>query len=310
MSESDRGSQTDSRARRTWRGIRRVAVRAGRELAWYTVMLVRRIRRDQAPVRAAGLAFGILLCSIPWMLLLISASGFFLSTADSMEFVQTNLVRMIPIPGFEDQIGDEIDARLRDVVAYRQTSGIVGVLGVLWISTFLFGMARDTLSAVFHARGRGRGQVLIGKLRDLRVLAIMGVLFVLSVSAGAALYGMRRFVRTVADGFFDIPWLRGVGPILTGIALVWILFLALYRFLPMRRIEWDTLVLSATVATAAWEIARVAFGVYISEITNVTLVFGAVGFFAALALWLYYLCIVFVCAAIVGQLYRERRGRH
>ena len=310
MSESDRTDATDARAERIWRAVRMGAVRAVRELSWYAIMLVRRIRHDQAPVRAAGLAFGILLCSIPWMLLLISASGFFLSTAEAMDFVEDNLVRLILIPGFEDQIRDEIGARLQDVVEYRQASGIIGVLGVLWISTFLFGMARDTLSAVFHARVRGRGRILIGKLRDLRVLAIMGALFVLSVSAGAALYGMRRLVGSVADGFFDVPWLRGVGPIVTGIMLVWVLFLTLYRFLPMRRLELDTLVLSATVATAAWEIARLAFGVYISEITNVTLVFGAVGFFAALALWLYYLCIVFVCAAIVGQLYRERQGRH
>lgn len=255
-------------------------------------------------IHGASLAFGIMLCLIPWALLLFSAFGFFLSTEESMEIVEENIQQFILLPGYEEQIKQQLHTRLNDLVDYRQTAGIVGIIGVLWLSTFLFGAARTILNEIFKVNVSMN--ILVQKLRDFQVLMIMGLLFIITLFGSTFIYIIKQFVFDKVE-VLEAVWIPGSLPVILGFLFTWIMFLTLYRFLPYIRLSFDVLVVAATISAILWEIAKYMFGLYIANFGNFTRIFGALTILAGTALWLYYSSIVFLFGAIVGQLYRERK---
>ncbi len=271
---------------------------------YYAEGIYRRFKSEHLMIHGASLAFGIMLCLIPWALLLFSAFGFFLSAEESMEVVEEYISQFLPLPGYEDQVQQEIHNRLNDLVDYRQTAGVIGLVGVLWLSTFLFGTARTILNEIFKVNITIN--IFIQKLRDFQVLFILAVLFVLTLFGSTAVYITKQFIFERIK-ILENVWIPGTLPILIGFIFTWTMFLVLYRFLPYVNLSFDVLVVASTVSAILWEVAKYFFGIYIANFGNITRIFGALTIFAGTALWLYYSSIVFLFGAMVGQLYRERK---
>jgi membrane protein len=273
-------------------------------IKYYAVGIYERFSTEHIMIHGASLAFGIMLCLIPWALLLFSAFGFFLSTEESMNVVEENIRQFILLPGYEEQIQRQIHYRLTDLVDYRQTAGIVGLVGVLWLSTFLFGTARTILNEIFKVNISYN--LFVQKLRDFQVLLILGVLFILTLFGSTFIYLVQRLIFEKIE-MLESTWLSGSLPVLVGFLFTWTMFLVLFRFLPYVRLSFDVLVVSATLSALLWEVAKYLFGLYITNFANFTRIYGALTILAGSALWLYYSSIVFLIGAIVGQLYRERK---
>ncbi len=273
-------------------------------LKYYLVGISERFTSEHLMIHGASLAFGIMLCLIPWSLLMFSAFGFFLSTEESMEIVEEALTQFILLPGYEDQIREEIQTRLDDLVDYRQTAGIIGIIGVLWIATFLFGAARTILNEIFKVTITKN--IFIQKLRDFQVLVIMGVLFLVALFGSTIVYIVKQLVFDHIE-ILEAVWIPGSLPIIIGFIFTWTMFLVLYRFLPFVRLPFDVLVVASTISALLWEIAKYVFGLYLTNFGNITRIYGALTILAATALWLYYSSIVFLLGATIGQLYRERK---
>lgn len=88
-------------------------------------------------------------------------------------------------------------------------------------------------------------------------------------------------------------------------AAIYALILSLYYFTPgtlarFRRCAW-----TAAIATACWVITSRLFEIYLRLFSNYTVVYGSIGAFLGLALWLFIICIVIlVCAEISGYDFR------
>jgi len=271
---------------------------------YYFGGVYQRFTSEHLMIYGASLAFGIMLCLIPWALLMFSAFGFFLSAEESMQVVEEYIGQFIMLPGYENEISQQLQSRLNDLVDYRQTAGIIGLLGVLWIATFLFGAARTILDEIFKVTITKN--IFIQKLRDLQVLIILGVLFIITLFGSTFVYVIKQFVFDYVDFIEDI-WIPGSIPVVIGFVFTWTMFFVLYRFLPFVRLSFDVLAVAATVSAILWEIAKYFFGLYLANFGNITRIYGALTILAATALWLYYSSIVFLLGATIAQLYRERK---
>ena len=65
--------------------------------------------------------------------------------------------------------------------------------------------------------------------------------------------------------------------------------------------------ISALSAAFLWQAAEQLFGIYIAHAATLKRVYGAFTLLIVVALWIYYSSIVFIIAAEIGQIYRERR---
>jgi membrane protein len=59
-------------------------------------------------------------------------------------------------------------------------------------------------------------------------------------------------------------------------------------------------------ATIFFEIAKNAFTYYVTNVANYSKIYGNIAFIIVTALWLYIVSVIFILAAIIGQIYREK----
>ena len=82
----------------------------------------------------------------------------------------------------------------------------------------------------------------------------------------------------------------------TGLVLIFVVTMGLYTYLPNRRVGLRFGIPGAIFVTISWEIAQIAFAVYSIHV-NFRHVYGALGAFALLLVWLYYMATIFLFGA-------------
>src|ERR1039457_6900855 len=140
---------------------------------------------DDVFFMAGGVAFGILLAGVPFLLLVASVLGFTLNTSDeashaaAIDFIQ-NL-----FPSTLSGGGSLLDPILHDVVRTRGTMGGFGAVAFLWFSSRLFSSMRSVLLDVYEVP-QGHG-IVWGKLFDAVLTLATTALIVMWVAVSAYL---------------------------------------------------------------------------------------------------------------------------
>ena len=257
---------------------------------------------------AGGIAFNVLVAALPFLLLLIAVFGYLLKSAvDDPEQVAVEYVLSILPPS--QRIVALTRGLVRQVVAGRTQFGILGLILFIWSSTRLFGSLRSVLKHIFDLPEE-RG-IVQGKIFDLGMVVIAGTLFALNtgitvVVEAAQAYGVewlglagrhewevlqRAFARLLAFGF------------------ILLMFVLIYRFLPLRRTPWRIAVVAAVFTSIVWEMLKGIFAWYVGEVADYRTTYGTLATLVLLFLWVYYSAIVFVLGGEVAQVYDLLRRR-
>lgn len=260
---------------------------------------------------AGAIAFNILLAAVPFVLLLVAGLGYFLNqpaTASSAE-VSELLHRLLPPHVETTETG--IHRILNDVIEARGQIGFWGAVTFLWFSTRLFGSLRTVLAEVFDIE-QDRG-IVAGKLFDLKITAIATLLFVaysgMTAYLAIATSRWNRLVETygLQRTFMGELELR-VGQVLA-FASILLMFFSLYKFLPNRRVRWQTALLAAVFTSTLFEIAKSLFTRWVNEFNPGSFYTGTLYAIVIVVFWVYYSAMIFVLGGEVGQVYELRRVR-
>ncbi|HVE71953.1 MAG TPA: YihY/virulence factor BrkB family protein, partial [Thermoanaerobaculia bacterium] len=210
---------------------------------------------------AGGLAFNILLAVVPFFLLVVSGLTFLLDrdAASSSALITSMLDALLPPQA--EAVRTATYTILNDVVRARTSLAIYSAIGFVWFSTRLFGSLRTVLAEVFDVENE-RG-IVAGKIFDIKITVIASVLIVFyaAVSTYLAIYtqsGVRMLgelgIRAEAIGSLQY-WLGQ----LVAFVVILLMFFALYKVLPLRRVRARTALVAALFTTVAFELARHAF---------------------------------------------------
>jgi len=260
---------------------------------------------------AGGIAFNILLAAVPFALLLVTGLAYILNqSADrSAETVSQLVDRLLPASLTAGR--DLMRGALTEVVHTRGQVGALSAIGFVWFSTRLFGSLRSVLADVFDIE-QDRGMVA-GKLFDVKITVLSTLLVVaytaisaylaIATSRGTALLarvGVRADVMGAATYWAGRAVAFGV---------IVAMFFALYKYLPNRRIRWQTALLGAMSAGALLELAKAAFAYYIQSFNPGGLYTGTLAVFVIVVFWVYYAAMLFILGGEVAQVYELRRVR-
>jgi membrane protein len=105
-------------------------------------------------------------------------------------------------------------------------------------------------------------------------------------------------VLSVAVSFSTGP----LAPIL-GVAVGYVLFFGVYRFIPRSRVHGATARTAALVSAVLWEIAKVAFGFFARSL-GIFSAYGPIAFAAAMLTWIYLTAVIILIGAEVIKLKR------
>jgi len=197
------------------------------------------------------------------------------------------------------------------IIKSRGAVGLYSAIGFVWFSTRLFGSLRSVLCSIFDIE-QDRG-IIEGKIFDVRVTVVSSCLLVLYTALSAYLaIATTRGVSVLADlGLRQDVMGRLEYSIGRGLALVFIvaLFYGLYKFLPNKRIRWQTALLAAGFTGVAFEVARVVFALYARSFHPGSMYSGTVAALVVAVLWVYYAAVVFILGGEVAQVYELRHVR-
>jgi len=267
---------------------------------------------DNVLFLAGGIAFNLLLAAVPFTLLLITGASLFLNVSPTASTDEVGSVFRGLFPeGIDHSTSSSAGQIIRDVVQTRGSVGLYSAVGFVWFSTRLFGSLRSVLADVFDIE-QERG-IVAGKLFDIQITVVSTLLVVaysalsaylaIGTSKGVALFqklGVRDAVLGGAEYWF--------GRVIA-FAVIVAMFFGLYKFLPVRRIRWQTALLAAMFASALLELAKAAFAYYIARFDPGSFYTGTLAAAVIVVFWVYYAAMIFILGGEVAQVYDLRRVR-
>ena len=285
-------------ARRWWDVLRRWS-------AFYARNLWRKAGRDQIFFLASGITFNVLVTIVPLLLLTISILGILVeSSTAARDQILTFIQRAMPLASLQ------AETLLFSLVEDRGILGIIGLVGVVWASTRLFGSLRTVLEVIFEIPPEDRLGIVEGKIHDIKMVLIVGTLFLLTLSLTTVL----RWVRNYGIGFlgldaYNLSWATTLGSALLAFVITYLMFYFVYRYVPDRWIPRTDAALAALFSSSLFELAKHVFVAYLSEFGRFLVLYGSFTNLVVVAFWVYYSGLVFIVGgelARIAQIHRRK----
>lgn len=239
---------------------------------------------------AAALAYYALVSIFPLLLLIISGMGFVLRDTALTKQIMAQITHLLPTRG--DVVGTVID----QVVAARGTTGVLGMLTLLWTGSGFFSALEASINHIAGVEDRRRWW-------RRRVIAIIMAILMAPLLVLATLLSSWNNVLTAQLTFLPDPLL---GLLTTGMNQVLTLFLAiaafaaLYYWLPLRRPTLVATLIGAMAGGATWVGLTYIFTWYLgSGLATYNLIYGPIATVIVLVLWMYLTSAIILMGAML-----------
>lgn len=269
---------------------------------WRSVVagLLARVKADDVPSLAAGIAFKIFLSLFP---ALLAAIAIFSYVVDPVE-IAAKLRPVLP-PGFVSEIVEE---RLVGIAADRGAAVvalIAGALGGLWAAS---SAAVTLIKALDRIHGVSEQRGFVAQ-RAVALLVIAGLLVVLTVVTALVVLGpqlrdtlLPPQLGTAGSALFT------AGQIAAAAAALMLLFAFVYWLAPNReRSQWRWWSAGSVAGVVAWLVLSLAFSAFVQTLGNYEETYGSLAAVALTMLWLQLsMMVVLLGAEVDVQLERQR----
>ena len=254
---------------------------------------------DHCFLLSSGIAFALLLCLIPLLLLVLGLIGTYLSSdQEVLNQISEYLKDMLP------SLDPKIRKNILEIVQDRRIVGILGMGGLLWTSTWVFSSLSSALNIIFRVK-RDRS-LLRGKAIDLFMLFLAGTLLLMSMALTSVitLFQGYLFKLPLDIGFIFHPILKYLIPFL----FTFCMFFLIYKIAPNKKIH-SVIALKATFASSIlWEVVKQLFGWYILHLGRFSVLYGSLSTLAIFLLWIYYTSAIFLFGGEIASLLEQRHS--
>ncbi|MDT0201980.1 YhjD/YihY/BrkB family envelope integrity protein [Nocardioides sp. AE5] len=220
------------------------------------------------------------------------------------------------LPGMIGEAEGQIS--LESIQSAAGAIGLIGLLGVIYAGLGWLSGMREALLVVFETPARAQPNFVVGKLRDLVSLGLIGVVMVLSVAVSGVISRFsRELLELVGLGVGLSPLLTGLS-VVVGLGASAVLFYALFRLLANPDLPRKPLWSGALLGAIGFEVLKQLSTLLMASTKNQP-AFQAFGIALILVVWINYFSRVVMYAASwahtapAARLHRdelERRRRH
>src|SRR5438309_8016896 len=214
--------------------------------------VIRKFLEDQAPNWAALIAWNALLAIFPIVLFAASLLGFALRLfGEANNAVYTTIFSVIP-----HDSGQQTEV-IKAVSGVKSQSGvlfIVGLVGLLWGGSALFGAMEQAFAVIYHT-----------KLRDFirQKLVAFGMVFLFTILVGVAV--ATSSILPALKNIPDIPTFLYSGAaafilqVIVGVVAGFLLYGSIYYVIPNRKQQFRKVIPGALVAAILFELVTLLF---------------------------------------------------
>ena len=276
-----------------------------KSIRYYFNFLNKTAEQHHILMLASGLSFSVLTCIIPLVLILFSILGTILNQPQIEKEIGIYIDRIIPYAEEAGFVKALIMERAEDFKIYGSLAGFLGVVGMVFMSSGLFGSMRTILNRIYKVVRAH--PVWTGKLKDIGLLLLVIFYFLISITilpTSEALFESAKKMKLLS--FLQIGVITNLILAFVSFIVALISFLVVYWMLPQKVLPKKVIFVSAVVAALLWQIANQLFGFYIGHAFTLKNVYGAYSLIVIIAIWIYYTSVVFIVGATVGQAFREK----
>ena len=266
--------------------------------------ILRDFSEDECSVRAAALAYYTVFALPPLLILLTLVVGLFWDPGEVQRSLETQ---------FSTLVGSDGASAIRDMLDHAKSPGtgpvatILGVLALLFGALGAFMQLQGALNKAWEVKPdpkKGGVRQFIAK-RVLSAGMILAVAFLLMVSLAvsavlSALGAKLAFVPEPALQALDLT---------LSLAVITVMFAAIFRFLPDAEIAWRDVWVGALFTSMLFVLGKFAIGFYLGRSAPGD-AFGAASALAVILVWIYYAGMIVLLGAEFTQAWAERRGSY
>jgi membrane protein len=279
----------------------------GAKVTWYYARnITKRLRDVDFLFLSSGLAFNGILTLIPIMLLMASIVGILLNSSHlGVEQLRDILYTIFPPQPFAAQIRDGVLSMITNIIAYRTSLGLFGVLVLMWTITSLFDGIRSVLHRIYGIRTGGG--LLKSLLHDFGFIVLAFLIFLgINLTIWISSLAERVLRDSPLRDVVPIPAFHELVPGAVVVVMTAMMFFILYRYMTNEKPPKRVAIISTLTSTLLWLISGKVFAVYLESVSSIGLIYGPYAFLLVLLFWIYYSSVMFVFGAVVGQVHWER----
>ncbi len=237
--------------------------------------------RDGCAFLAQSIAFNALFALFPLSVLILTGATYVLPNAQHRTLVF--------VDALAPTLHDYVAGNLQTYIYGRGISSLIALAFLLWSGKNLFmGLA----FALDRALNVPEGRPLVHNIAlSFVMLPVTGILLIVAIGLPIVLA-----VSFHVAGFADPRRITHIAAYLISIALVFIVAVILYRWLPNCTVSWEFALRGAAIVAVTWPLLQLAFAAYITHV-NFAYVYGALSAPLALLLWFYCIGSIFLFAA-------------
>ncbi len=235
-------------------------------------------------VQAGGVTYFAFLSFFPLLALAFFVVGL---VAQVWPGAQDSLARGIEqvLPGLVGS--DEGELSLETIKANAGTAGLIGLAGVLYAGLNWVSALRGALLAIFRGEPGPAQPFLVGKLRDLATLTIIGT----TLLAGVAVSGIVSGFSSQALDWLGLgvgsSWVLWLVSLAFGVATSAVMFFVMFRLLAKPALPARALWGGALLGAAGYEALKWG-STYLLQATRDQQAARVFGFALVLVVWMYY----------------------
>ena len=251
---------------------------------------------DDAAQMAASISFYAVLSIFPLILALLSIIGWVAGSQTRQDELVDFIVGYLP--GSEQFMRDSLEGAHR----LRATASVAAVLGLLWSASAVLGSINRVVN-----RAWGLPEMLPffrSKPRQLLMALGVGVLFVATVSLTSFIQWASAIEiggRTMVDIFggqlvsflFRLP----------AFMISFLIFIAIYKYLPSAKTSWRFIWTGATLAAVLFEASKGTFLWYLEHFARFDQIYGNLASVVILMIWIYICSMILIAGAELSSEY-------
>ena len=264
------------------------------------VRTVKELIEDDATHMAAAISYYTMLSMFPLIVGLISVLSFFWHD----EAVQGLIITWAS--GFLPESREFIQSSIDPIIEARGAIGVFALIGLFWTGSAIFGGITRSINRAWDVHADR--PIYLSKARQLVMAFMTGLLFLASMTINA-------FVGFTQELQLPLPGVLvsniSVAMLYAGsFALIFIVFLMLYKYVPNAKTYWNEVWVGALVAAALFEITEYVFILYLSRFAGFANVYGVLlAPVIVILLWSYVVGLILILGAEISSEYgRLKRG--
>ena len=261
---------------------------------------LKKFNDDNGFFLSSGVAFNILISLFPFIMLLLALVGTYLyKDQEVFNHIRAYFRDVAPT------VDPKIMGDLMDLIQKPRIVGILGFVGLLWTSTWVFSSLRIALNIVFRAK-KSQG-MMQGIIVDLLMIVLVGILLLVSMILSPVVIFLQGYQGRIPLAIG--PTIQWILKYLLPFILTYCMLSLIYRIIPHSKVHIKSALLAALFTSLLWELAKHLFAWYVVHLARYSILYGSLSTLVIFVFWVYYSSTILVVGGEFAYFLEEDRQR-